>query len=111
MQQEVCHFLWNRRLKYSVAPNLVDMGWTMITDAIRFILAKYEPVARHGDLFFAILHVSQRKLGGGPLCNTSGRYQILTFVAPTKWTSGNSKFRQVWKSPGFENLSLLGQMQ
>ena len=30
------------------------MGWKVILDAIRFILAKYEPVARHGDLFQCI---------------------------------------------------------
>ena len=38
-----------------MAPNRVRMGWKMILDAIRFILAKYELVARHGDLSYDIL--------------------------------------------------------
>ncbi len=31
-------------------PNRVEMGWKVIRDATRFILAKSEPVARHGEL-------------------------------------------------------------
>ena len=34
----------------NIDPNRVEMGWKVILDAIRFILAKYEPVPRHGDL-------------------------------------------------------------
>ena len=36
----------------NMAPNGIEMGWEMVPDAIRFILAKYEPLARHGNLFY-----------------------------------------------------------
>ncbi len=36
------------------APNRVEIGWTIVLDATRLILAKYEPVAWHGHPFYHI---------------------------------------------------------
>ena len=35
----------------NMAPNGIEMSWEVILDAMRFILAKYELVARYGNLF------------------------------------------------------------
>ena len=45
---------------------MVNMGWKVILDVIRFIPAKNEPAARHGDLIFSILVCFfMKKLGVG----------------------------------------------
>ena len=38
-------------LLFNIGPNRVAMVWNVILHAVRFILAKYEPVATHGNLF------------------------------------------------------------
>ena len=74
------------------------MGWKVILDAIRFILAKSEPMVRH-------LCVFEKKLVGGPLCNTLGCHQNLVIVRPLKLTMGKLKFGPVQIAPRFENFN------
>ena len=43
----------------------------IVLDAARLILAKYQPVERHGELFYAMFVEAQL---GGAHCNSLGRH-------------------------------------
>ncbi len=59
------------------------MVWKMILDAIRFILAKYELVARHGDLFYYVVDVFQKSnLVGDHSATAQDATGILSFFDP-----------------------------
>ena len=41
-----------------MVPNRVKLGWKMILDAIGFVLAEYEPKARHDALLYELLRIA-----------------------------------------------------
>ena len=48
-----------RVFQLNIDPQRDNVGWKLVLDAIRFILAKYEPVAKHADQFYCISFLEQ----------------------------------------------------